>query len=86
MTPDEAEYVRQYLQSLKVAERFCAMMLAAALRDDEEAVRIAILEAFEHDHDVHPVVVPVLVGVGLGLEEWGLLVAHPDGQERIYLD
>lgn len=90
MTPEEARDLHDHICAREVLDAFLAQQIAAALRDDEEAVRLELATAFRHDRDTRPVV--LLFGryrspSGAEIEHWGQVICdfEAGGQERIYL-
>lgn len=70
-------------------DTFLKLMNAAANRRDQEAVHIAIAQAFANHRDLGEVAVPSSRARDADGEEfitWGVLYLNPEDQERIYLE
>jgi len=83
VTPSGRDYFSEIYNARLDVHLFLDTMLAAANRDDETAVRLGIIEAFENDHDIRPLVTPYVSA--LDHELWATYTIDPGTQARIYL-
>jgi hypothetical protein len=86
--PDEERELSEYLREGYRVHEWLEMMTAAALRQDSEAVRIAVAYAFRYDVNIPIILFPVAIQTGAEdwrHELWGTFEPFTEEQERIYL-
>lgn len=87
VSPHGADFFDEWEASAQL-DTFLKLMDAAAMRRDEEAVRLMLAQAFTHNRDTREVLLPsarVRSVLGEDFITWDVMYLNPEDQERIYL-
>lgn len=88
LIPDAPDFFDEW-EASALLEGFMKLMMAAAVREDEEVVRLVLAQAFTHDRPMRDVTIPHTRTWSTSFGEhitWAILHMDPEDQERIYLE